>query len=57
MSSKAPNFGFRSQNMSDLSQTFRISSHSSIYMIYDVKDDHILQVSNQEPLMSSKPPT
>ncbi len=31
-------------------QTFRIST----YMIYDVKDDPIFQVSSQKPLMSSK---
>ncbi len=42
--------------ISDLHQTFRISSQSSINMICDVKDDPILQVSNQEPSMSSKAP-
>jgi len=42
--------------MSDLDQTFRISSISSNNMIYNVKDDPILQVSSQEPSTSSKSP-
>ena len=58
MSSKPPTKAFSaSQIMSDLHQTFRISSQSSINMIYDIKDDPILHVSNQEPSLSSKPPT
>ena len=40
--------------MSDLHQTFRISSISSTDMIYDVKMTPILQVSSQEPSTSSK---
>ena len=52
---QTPHLGFLSQIMSDLNQTFRISSQSSINMIHDDKDDPILQVSNQEPSMSSNP--
>ena len=48
---------FLGQIMYDLDKTFGISSWPSINMIYDVKCDPILQVSNQEPSMSSKPPT
>ena len=40
-------------HMSDLHQTFMISSLSSTNMISNVKDDHILQVSSQEPSTSS----
>ena len=40
--------------MSDLLQTFRISSISPTNMIYYVKDDPILQVSSQELSKSSK---
>ncbi len=54
---QAPNLGYLSQIMSDLHQTFRISSKSSINMIYDFKCDTIIQVSNQEPSTSSKPST
>ena len=46
-----------SQITSDLHQTFRIFSQPYTNMIYDVKDDPILQVSNQEPSMSFKSPT
>ena len=41
--------------MTDLHKTFRISSWSSTNIIYDVKDDPILQVSVQKPSTSSKP--
>ena len=40
--------------MSDLHQTFRISSYLCTDMIYDVKVNLILQVSSHEPSMSSK---
>jgi len=53
----SPTFSFHSQIMSDLDKNFRISPISAINMIYDVKDDPILQVSNQEPSTSSKSPT
>ena len=53
----SPTFSFFSQIMSDLHKNFRISSISAINMIYDVKDDTILQVSNQETSTSSKSPT
>ena len=39
---------------SDLNKTFRIASLWSDKMIYDIKDDPILQDSSQEPSMSSK---
>ena len=39
---------FLSYIMSDLHQTFRISSQSSAGIFYDVKDDPILQVSSQK---------
>ena len=48
---------FLNQIMSYLYQTSRISSWSSINMIYGVKNDIILQVSNQEPSISFKHPT
>ncbi len=46
-----------SQITSDLHQTFRIFSQPYTNMIYDVKDDPILQVSNQEPSVSFNSPT
>ena len=45
---------YLSQMMSDLHETFRISSWGSPKMIQDFKDDLILQVSSQEPSASSK---
>ena len=43
--------------MSDIDETIRISPIPSNNMIYEIKDDPYLQVSNQEPSMSSKFPT
>ena len=54
---QVPNLCFLSQIMSDLDQTFRRGPLATTNLIYDVKDDPILQVSSQEPSTSSKPPT
>ena len=54
---QAPNFYFLIQIMSDLDQTFRIGPLAITNLIFDAKDDLILQVSSQEPSTSSKPPT
>merc|ERR1712082_108083 len=43
--------------LSNLHQIFRICPLATTDLIYDVKDDPILQVSSQEPSTSSKPPT
>ena len=43
-----------SQMKSDLHETFRKSSWGSLKMIHHIKDDPILQVSGQEPSVSSK---
>ena len=40
----------------DLHQTFRIAFITFTKFIWTVKDDTILQVSNQEPSTSTKPP-
>ena len=45
---------YLSQLKSDLQETFRISSWGSPEMVQHVKDDPVLQVSSQEPSMSSK---
>ena len=52
-----PIFSWAELVMSDLHQNFGISSRPSTNMIYHVKDDPILQVSSQEPSMSSKSST
>merc|ERR1712082_216697 len=54
---QAPNLCNLSKIMFDLDQTFRMGPLATTDLIYDVKDDHILQVSSQEPSTSSKPPT
>ena len=41
---KVPNLGFISQIMSNLDQTFRIGPLATTNLIYDAKDDPILQV-------------
>ena len=53
---KAPNIGFLSQIRSNLDQTFRIGPLATKNIIFDVQLDIILQISNQEPSTSSKPP-
>ena len=54
---QAPNLYFLSQIMSDLDETFRICPLATTNLICDVKVDHILQVSSQEPSTSSKSTT
>ena len=54
---QAPNLCILREIMFDLDQTIRLGPIATTNLIYDVKDDLILQVSGQEPSTSSKYPT